>query len=81
MRTYLILQEKAQRFNADAEIQDLLRQVNADDGAMLRFEGSYSPQKAAELKTYPFDAQALSQRGLMYERLDQLTVELLLGIR
>jgi xylose isomerase len=81
MRTYLILQEKAQRFNADAEIQDLLRQINADDGAMLRFEGSYSPQKAAELKTYPFDAQALSQRGLMYERLDQLTVELLLGIR
>jgi xylose isomerase len=81
MRTYLILQEKAQRFNADAEIQDLLRQINADDGAMLRFEGSYSPQKAAELNTYPFDAQALSQRGLMYERLDQLTVELLLGIR
>ena len=81
MRTYLILKEKGRRFNADPEIQSLLRQVNADDGGMHAFEGAYTPQKAAALKAYRFDPQALSQRGLMYERLDQLTVDLLLGVR
>jgi xylose isomerase len=81
MRTYLILKEKAERFNQDPEIQDLLREVNADDGSMSRFAGRYSRQTADALKSYPFDVPALSQRGMMYERLDQLTVELLLGVR
>ena len=81
MRTYLIFKEKAQRFNADPEIQALLKQINADDSTMHALDGVYSPQKAAALKTYRFDPQALSQRGLMYERLDQLTIDLLLGIR
>jgi len=81
MRTYLILKEKAARFNSDPEIQELLKKINADDTAMSGFEGKYSPQKAATLKLYQFDTQALSQRGLMYERLDQLTIDLLLGVR
>ena len=34
MRTYLILKEKAAQFNADKEIQALLAEINADDGAM-----------------------------------------------
>jgi xylose isomerase len=29
----------------------------------------------------PFDRVALAHRGLGYERLDQLTMELLLGVR
>jgi len=81
MRTYLILKEKGKYFNADPEIQALIRQINADDSTMHGFDGAYTPQKAAALKAYTFDAQALSQRGLMYERLDQLTIDLLLGIR
>ena len=31
--------------------------------------------------TFGFDRRALRARGLKYERLDQLTVELLLGVR
>jgi xylose isomerase len=81
MRTYLILKEKARRFNADPEIQSLLGEINADDGAMHDFDGTFTSQKASALKAYPFDAQVLSQRGLMYERLDQLTIDLLLGVR
>jgi xylose isomerase len=81
MRTYLILKEKASRFNADPEIQDLIRQINADDGSMQAFDGAFTPQKAATLKIYPFDIQSISRRGLMYERLDQLTIDLLLGVR
>jgi len=33
------------------------------------------------LKAYPFDVSVTALRGLHYERLDQLTVELLLGVR
>jgi xylose isomerase len=81
IRTYLILKEKALRFNEDAEIQSLLAEITADDGSMDGFKGSYSPDKAAALKAYQFDRLALGQRGQPYERLDQLTNELLLGVR
>jgi xylose isomerase len=36
---------------------------------------------AAALKAHRFDRVALGARGLMYERLDQLTLEVLLGVR
>lgn len=81
MRAYLILKEKAARWNADPEIQALLREINADDGALAHLVGAYSREKAAALKAQRFDREALGRRGLKYERLDQLTVELLLGAR
>ncbi len=81
MRTYLILKEKAEVFNADPEIQELLVEINADDGSTDAYKGAYSTEKAAALKAHAFDRPALSTRGFKYERLDQLTVELLLGVR
>ena len=81
MRTYLILKEKAAQWNADAEIQSLLQEINADDGSLDQFFGKYSAQKAKDLKAQEFDRSSISARGLKYERLDQLTVEILLGVR
>jgi len=81
MRTYLIMKEKAAQFNADAEIQAILQEVNADDGSMAPYFGRYNQQKAKALKAASFDRLALGQRGLKYERLDQLTIDLLLGVR
>ena len=81
MRTYLILKEKAARFNADKEIQALLAEINSNDGSMDQYFGKYSPEKAGTLKAQPFDRTAISSKGLQYERLDQLTIDLLLGIR
>ncbi len=81
MRTYLILKEKAQRFNQDAEIQALLAEINADDGTYSWLAGGYSAGKAARLKGETFDRAALGERDLRYEHLDQLTIELLLGVR
>jgi xylose isomerase len=81
VRTYLILKEKAAQFNADGEIQALLAEINADDGSMEAYFGKYSPRKAAALKAQPFDRAAIASRGLKYERLDQLTIDLLLGAR
>ncbi|MCB8962466.1 MAG: xylose isomerase [Ardenticatenales bacterium] len=80
MRTYLILKEKARRFNEDAEIQALLAEINAVPGAAPAI-GSYSPAGAATLRAHSFDRAALGRRGQPYERLDQLVVELLLGVR
>ena len=81
MRTYLILKEKAAQWRADGEIQGLLAELNADDGASPAWAGGYSAAKAAALKGHAFDRRALGARDLGYERLDQLTVDLLLGAR
>ena len=81
MRTYLILKEKAAQWNADKEIQSLVAEVNADDGLMDQYFGKYSSEKASALKAQVFDRSAIAGRGLKYERLDQLTVELLLGVK
>jgi xylose isomerase len=81
MRSYLILKEKARRFSEDAEIQALLAEINADDGAMDALSGPYSPDKAAALKAFEFDRSRLASRGMGYERLDQLVFDLLMGVR
>jgi len=79
MRTYLMLKEKAAQWNAHTEIQDLIASITADDGSMDAFKGSYSPEKAATLRAHNFDRQTIAQKGQPYERLDQLTIEVLLG--
>jgi xylose isomerase len=80
MRTYLILKERAARWNTDAEIQALLQAIRqTGQGAPPLSE--YSPQSRDILLREKFDRIALAQKGLAYERLDQLTVDLLLGVR
>ena len=81
MRTYLILKEKAAQWNADKEIQSIVAEISGEDGSMDRYFGKYSAEKASAIKAQAFDRSAIAGRGLKYERLDQLTVELLLGIR
>lgn len=81
MRTYLILKEKAEQWNADKEIQAILEEVNSDKTDAASLLGPYSEDSVKKLKATKFDRQALGKRGLSYERLDQLTVEILLGIR
>jgi xylose isomerase len=81
MRTYLILKEKAAQFNTDGEIQALLAEINADSGEMTPLMGQYSAEKAAQLRSHQFDRNAIGLLGQPYERLDQLVVELLLGVR
>jgi xylose isomerase len=81
MRTYLVLKEKAAQWNADKEIQELVAEINADDGSMNRYFGKYSSEKANALQAQAFDRHTIAGRGLKYERLDQLTVDVLLGVR
>jgi xylose isomerase len=77
MRTYLILKDKARQWQADAEIQALLAEIRGGDSGVEALLGEYSDEKAQQR----FDRVALGARGWAYERLDQLTVDLLLGAR
>jgi len=84
MRTYLILKEKVARFHADAEIQALLGELRARSEAPVEEWGGharYHSASAARLKAHRFDLAPLRAQGYAYERLDQLTTELLLGVR
>ncbi|MDX2160222.1 MAG: xylose isomerase [bacterium] len=81
IRTYLILADKARQWNADPAIQALLAAINADDSEFSYLQGGFTPEKAERLKAHSFDRAAISGRGLSYERLDQLTMEVLLGVR
>ena len=82
MRTYNIFKEKARRFNADPEIQALLQEINGGNATHAAlFSGGYSKAAAEQIKAIDFAPDALAQRGYKYEKLDQLTIELLLGVR
>ena len=78
MRTYLVLKEKAKQFNEDAEIQALIKALPAR-GKAERFK--FSKVGAARLKEQDFDLETMRAQGYGYERLDQLTIDLLLGVR
>jgi xylose isomerase len=78
MRTYLILKEKAARWNADKEIQAILKEISTASGVVPR-EGKYSKKGAAALLAHVFDKDAMARKRLPYERLDQLTVDILLN--
>lgn len=80
MRTYLILKEKAEQFNQDSEIQALIAEITADSGE-FDYVGSYSADAVNSLRAVEFDREAMGARNLPYEKLDQLTIELLLGVR
>ena len=80
MRTYLLLKERARQWNEDAEIQSLLAASAGPAGSGIA-AGRFSRADADALKARTFDRGALGSRGLGYERLDQLTTEVLLGAR
>ncbi len=81
MRTYMILKEKAERWNKDREIQGLLRKINVEDAALSRLTKRFSAGNAKKLLAGNLDRVKLAKASLPYERLDQLTMEVLLGVR
>lgn len=80
MRTYLILKEKAERWNADKEIQTILREISSTKKSVPTI-GKYSKKGSAALLGQVFDREAMLTKRLPYERLDQLTIDILTGVR
>ncbi len=79
MRTYLILKEKAKLWNQNKQIQQILREIQTPGAPFPEVKG-YSKAHATKLLQHNFDRNALAKKPLPYERLDQLTVDLLLGV-
>jgi xylose isomerase len=78
MRNYLILREKVRAFRADPDVAEALEAARVGELAVPTLgEGETLDQLRAEAH----DPVALGQRGMHFERLDQLAMEHLLGVR
>ena len=81
MRNYLIFKEKAKQFDDDSEIQGLLSEIRSVDPAFQPVPLMFTPERAAQIKSMELDRKMLAKKRLPYERVDQLTIDLLLGLR
>jgi len=80
MRTYLILKEKAARWNADREIRAILKEISSNRNGTPQ-PGKFSQKNSAALLSYQFNKDAILKKRLPYELLDQMTIDILLGVR
>ena len=80
MRTYLILKEKARLFREDKRIQALLKEISNAEVSYPKLE-VFSKAHAKKLLEHNFDREALAKKRLPYELLDQLTIDLILGVQ
>lgn len=78
MKTYLILKDKAERWNNHAEIREILAGIEEtnQNGQV----GKFSADGASSLLSKSFDRAEIASKGLRYERLDQLTMDILFGV-
>jgi xylose isomerase len=78
MRNYLILREKAANFRADPDVVEAMAAAGVDGIATPTLAAG---ETIAEFRQESFDYDARAARGSGFERLDQLLVEHLLGVR
>jgi xylose isomerase len=78
MRTYTALAERARHFDSLPEVQEAMAAASAPELAETSSSGL---DEAAALKAEAGDLDRLAERGYHNERLDQLVIEVLLGLR
>src|SRR5271166_5290380 len=78
MRTYLILKEKAAHWNANPTIKAILQEISEAQRGTPKI-ARHSKAGSAALLAHVFDKDAIAQKRLPYELLDQLTIDILLG--
>jgi xylose isomerase len=77
MRTYRALADAAARFDALPEVQEALEAASTPELAVASVDGD----EPDALKAEAGQLDALAERGYYNERLDQLVVDVLLGVR
>jgi xylose isomerase len=78
MRNYLILRDKAAAFRADPEVAEALAAARVGE---LREPTLGEGESLEDLRKETFDPEAAGARGMHFERVDQLAMEHLLGVR
>jgi len=80
MRTYKILKSRAIAFEADPDVQEIIAE-RTDDTLDALLKGGYSTEAAEAISAASIDVDTIAKKGLGYERLDQLLVEHMMGVR
>ena len=78
MRNYLILRQKSRAFRADPEVQAALVAARVDELAKPTLAAG---EDIGTLRAEEFDPEAAGLRGMGFERLDQLALDHLYGVR
>jgi xylose isomerase len=78
MATYLLLKERALAFRADPEVQEALAAARVDQLAVPTVGAG---ETLESLRSESFDPDEAAARGMGFERLDQLALEHLYGVR
>ena len=78
MRNYLILRDRAAAFRADPEVVSALAEARVPELAEPTLA---SGETLADLRAESVDVEGLARKGMAFERLDQLAMEHLLGVR
>ena len=78
MRNYLILREKVRAFRADPQVQEALQAARV---AQLAVPTLAPGETWRDVAGFVPDVATLAERGMAFERLDQLALEHLYGVR
>ena len=78
MRTYLIFKDKAEQWNNHPEIKAILAEIAETNNVNL--VGKFDSVNSAKLLATDFDRVEMASKGLKYEKLDQLTMDILFGV-
>ncbi|MER8044400.1 xylose isomerase [Streptomyces sp. NPDC094032] len=81
MRNYLILKERAAGFRADPEVRAALTASRLDELAVPTAADGLAGLLGDPTAYETFDAAGAAERSMAFERLDQLALEHLLGVR
>jgi xylose isomerase len=78
MRNYLILREKVRAFRTDPEVRQSLRDARVDQLSVATLDTN---EDIETLRSEAFDPDEAGRRGMAFERLDQLALDYLYGVR
>ncbi|MER8037922.1 xylose isomerase [Streptomyces hydrogenans] len=81
MRNYLVLKERAAAFRADPEVQEALTASRLHELAVPTAAEGLAELLADPTAFDTFDVDAAAARSMAFERLDQLALDHLLGVR
>ena len=78
MRNYLILREKVRAFRSDPEVTEALQAARVPE---LSLPTLADGETWRDVHGFTPDIEALAERGMAFERLDQIALEYLYGVR
>jgi len=81
MYSYKTLEAKVHQFNSDKEIQALIKKINRTNTDLAKTVGKFTKTSAKKLLDTEFSRTKLAAKPLPYEKLDQLTFDLIMGTR